>query len=124
MADPDGMDFRELVDAAPDGMIVCDRAGTITLVNLQAERMFGYSRDELIGKPVETLIPERLRPRHPQHVASYVGAPRTRPMGSGLELSGRRRDGTEFPVEISLSPIRSARGAEKLATRSRSTDTK
>jgi PAS domain S-box-containing protein len=104
------MDFRELVDAAPDGIVVCDADGVIELVNVQAERMFGYSRDELIGKRVETLIPDRLRLRHPQHVASYVQAPRTRPMGSGLELSGRRRDGTEFPVEISLSPIRSDRG--------------
>ena len=110
MVNPQGLNFRELVDAAPDGIVVCDADGMITLVNLQAERMFGYPRDELIGKPVETLIPERLRPRHPQHVAGYVGSPRTRPMGSGLELSGRRRDGTEFPVEISLSPVRSDRG--------------
>jgi len=110
MAEPQGMDFRELVDAAPDGIVVCDADGIIALVNVQAEHMFGYSRDELIGKRVETLIPDRLRLRHPQHVVSYVQAPRTRPMGSGLELSGRRRDGTEFPVEISLSPIRSDGG--------------
>jgi PAS domain S-box-containing protein len=110
MAEPPSFDFRELVDAAPDGIVVCDRAGKITLVNVQAEHMFGYSRDALIGQPIETLIPERLRARHPQHIAGYMGAPRTRPMGSGLELLGRRRDGSEFPVEISLSPIGSAQG--------------
>jgi PAS domain S-box-containing protein len=108
MPEPADIDFRELVDAAPDGIVVCDHAGAITLVNVQAERMFGYSRDELIGKPIESLIPERLRARHPQHVTKYMNSPRTRPMGSGLELLGRRRDGSEFPVEISLSPIRSA----------------
>jgi PAS domain S-box-containing protein len=110
MDDTPDIDFRDLFDAAPDGFVVCDAAGTITLVNVQAERMFGYGREELLGKPVETLIPERLRARHPQHVASFLKAPRTRPMGSGLELLGRRRDGEEFPVEISLSPIRSSRG--------------
>ncbi len=110
MAESQGLDFRELVDAAPDGIVVCDAGGVIALVNVQAERMFGYSRAELIGRPIETLIPERLRGRHPQHVAGYTRTPRTRPMGSGLELSGRRRDGTEFPVEISLSPLGSDRG--------------
>jgi len=108
--DTQGLYFRELVESAPDGIVVCDANGAITLVNAQAERMFDYARDELIGKPIETLIPERLRARHPQHVAAYTRAPRTRPMGGGLELSGRRRDGTEFPVEISLSPIQSDRG--------------
>ncbi|HEU0035800.1 MAG TPA: PAS domain S-box protein [Kofleriaceae bacterium] len=102
--------FRELVDAAPDGIVVCDRSGTIVLVNLQAERMFDYPRAELIGKTIEFLIPERFRDRHPSHVQRYVSSPRARPMGTGLELFGRRRDGTEFPVEISLSPIQSPQG--------------
>jgi PAS domain S-box-containing protein len=110
MGDTTGLDFRELVDAAPDGIVVCDRDGTIVIVNVQAEQMFGYAREELIGEPIEALIPERLRARHPQHVSAYTASPRTRSMGSGLELSGRRRDGTEFPVEISLSPIGSAQG--------------
>jgi PAS domain S-box-containing protein len=100
--------YRELLDAAPDGMIVVDDAGTIVLVNIQAEKMFGYPRSELVGQPIDALIPQRFRPKHPKHVESYVKEPHTRPMGSGLELHGRRRDGTEFPVEISLSPIRTA----------------
>jgi len=108
--DNDQLEFRELFEAAPDAIVVVDRDGTIVRLNLQVERMFGYGRDELLGKRVEALIPERFRAQHPQHVASYSKSPRTRPMGSGLELQGRRRDGSEFPVEISLSPIASTRG--------------
>ncbi len=104
------LSFAELVDAAPDGMLVCDAAGVIMLVNRQVEAMFGYQRQELIGKRIEELIPERFRPRHPEHVMKYVAAPKSRPMGSGLELFGRKHDGSEFPVEISLSPIRTATG--------------
>ncbi len=106
--DPESLPFRQLVDAAPDGMIVVDQGGAIVLVNAETERMFGYARDELIGQPIHLLVPERLRARHPEHVKSYHAAPRLRPMGSGLELYGHRRDGTEFPVEISLSPIQHA----------------
>src|SRR5262245_53547655 len=72
--------------------------------------MFGYSRSELVGQKIETLIPERFANRHPEHVHGYARAPKSRPMGSGLSLFGRRRDGSEFPVEISLSPIQSASG--------------
>ena len=102
--------FHQLIDAAPDGLVVCDARGKIMLVNAQTERMFGYSRGELIGQPIETLIPEHARPRHGQHLASFTSAPRLRPMGSGLDLSGRRKDGSEFPVEISLSPMQTERG--------------
>src|SRR4051812_34104131 len=106
--DPESLPFRELVDAAPDGILVTDQGGTIVLVNAEAERMFGYGRDEPVGQPIHLLVPERLRARHPDHVKSFHATPRLRPMGSGLDLSGHRRDGTEFPVEISLSPIQHA----------------
>ncbi len=102
--------FRELVEAAPDGMIVCDQHGRIVLVNSETERMFGYARDELVGQPIDVLVPDAARARHGQHVASYTGAPRLRPMGIGMELAGRKKDGTEIPVEISLSPVRTDRG--------------
>jgi PAS domain S-box-containing protein len=106
--DSQTLPFRELVEAAPDGILVTGQHGTILLVNAEAERMFGYPRDELVGKPIHLLVPERLRGRHPEHVKGYHDAPRLRPMGSGLDLLGRRNDGTEFPVEISLSPIQHA----------------
>jgi PAS domain S-box-containing protein len=102
--------FRELIDAAPDGLIVCDTAGVIVLVNAEAERMFDYRQGELIGKPIEELIPRHARARHAHHVAGYVAVPRSRPMGSGLDLLARRKNGSEFPVEISLSPITTGRG--------------
>ncbi len=108
--EPSELPFRQLVDAAPDGLVVCDATGAIVLVNDEAERMFGYARDDLLGKRIEALIPERLRRRHEGHVTGYTDAPRLRPMGSGLDLHGRRKDGTEFPVEISLSPIKTAAG--------------
>ncbi len=106
----DDLPFRELVDAAPDGMVVCDDTGTILLANSQAARMFGYERSELIGKKVDALVPASIRPRHHLHVSAFTSAPRLRPMGSGLDLNGARKDGSEFPVEISLSPIQTARG--------------
>jgi len=102
--------FRELIDAAPDGLIVCDARGLILLVNAEACRMFGYASEELIGKQVDVLVPAGVRPRHTSHVEGYTSAPRLRPMGSGLDLRGARKDGSEFPVEISLSPIRMPEG--------------
>ncbi len=104
--DPSALPFAELVDAAPDGIVVADQAGTLVLVNAEAARMFGYDRAELLGQAVDLLVPDHVRARHPQHVARFHDEPRLRPMGSGLDLRGRRKDGHEFPVEISLSPIR------------------
>ena len=102
--------FRELFESAPDAILMMDRAGTIVRVNVVAEQLFGYHREELFGKPIETLIPERFRGTHLRHRAGYVAAPRIRPMGGRLDLYGLHKDGREFPVEISLSPLETDEG--------------
>jgi formate hydrogenlyase transcriptional activator len=100
--------FRQLFLASPDAIVVTAVNGRISAVNPAAEQLFGYSDSELIGNLVEMLIPERFRGHHPQHRGAYVAAPSVRPMGTGLELYGRRKDGTEFPIDIMLSPVESS----------------
>ena len=102
--------FRALLESAPDAMVIIDHAGRIDLVNAQAEKLFGYLRGEMIGQPIELLVPEKLRASHARDRANYSAMPKLRPMGAGRELAGRHRDGHEFPIEVSLSPMQTRNG--------------
>jgi PAS domain S-box-containing protein len=107
--------FSELLEAAPDAMVMVDGAGQIVLANSQAERMFGWDRSELLGKTVEALVPERFQRAHEGHRRGYFSAPRVRAMGTGLDLFGLRSDGSEFPIEVSLSPVTTEYGVVSMA---------
>lgn len=102
--------YRGLLETAPDAVVIVDRAGLIQEVNAETERLFGYRRDELLGKQVGLLVPERFRDRHPQHIDQYLRQPSTRPMGGGVELWALRKDGSEFSTEISLGALRTEHG--------------
>src|SRR5213592_1690787 len=108
--------FRRVVEAAPSAMIMVNQEGQITLANQQAEKTFGYPREELLGRPIEMLVPERLRSGHQGFRHDYLCDPQARPMGAGRELFGRRKDGSEVPVEIGLSPIHTSNGPLVLAS--------
>ncbi len=102
--------FRGLLEAAPDGMVIVDRDGVIVLVNAQVERLFGYERAELVGQPVETLVPDRFAGMHKAFRSGFIAEPRTRPMGLAGDLHARRKDGSEFPIEVTLSPLETEEG--------------
>jgi PAS domain S-box-containing protein len=103
-------DVGSVLESAPDGMVIVNVEGQIVVINSRTENLFGYSRQELVGQPVEILIPRRFSRLHVNHRASFLAKPQLRPMGAGLELFGKRKDGTEFPVDISLSPLRTPQG--------------
>lgn len=102
--------FQGLLESAPDGIVVIDTNGLIAIVNSETEKLFKYTKKELIGQPIEILVPERLKDDHIKHRDGYIANPHTRPMGAGRSLTGRRKDGSEFPVEISLSPLETEQG--------------
>ena len=107
--------FRQVVESAPNAMVMINQAGLIEMVNAQAERVFGYDRAEMLGQPVEMLVPLRYRPNHPGLRGAFFDKPQSRPMGAGRDLFGLKKDGSEFPVEIGLNPIETEAGAMVLS---------
>jgi PAS domain S-box-containing protein len=108
--------LAEIIESAPNAIVVVNHEGHMVLANSQTERLFGYCREELLGEPIELLVPERFRGQHPGHRRKYFSNPETRPMGAGRDLFGLRKDGSEFPVEIGLSLIRSEEGLRVLSS--------
>ncbi len=107
--------FRQVVESAPNAMVMINSRGMIEMINTQTERVFGYTRDELLGQPVDILVPTRFAGHHPQLRAGYFASPQSRPMGAGRDLYGLRKDGSEFPVEIGLNPIETEEGTMVLS---------
>ncbi len=116
--------FRGLLESAPDAMVIVNQKGVIELINGQAEKLFGYQREELYGQRIEVLVPQRFRHHHPGHRDGYFASPKARPMGAALDLFALRKDGTEFPAEISLSPIATPEGTFVTAAVRDTTDRK
>lgn len=112
----EGKSLEWLLESATDAMVITDQEGRIILVNPPVEHLFGYPRQELIGKPMEILLPERFRHTHVSRRTDYIDQPRARTMGSGIELRGQRKDGSEFPVDVSLSPLKTGQGLLVMAT--------
>ena len=108
--------FRRVVESAPNAMVMINQHGIIEMVNAQAERVFCYVRTEMVGQPIEILVPERFRHGHPEKRSMFFGDPQSRPMGVGRDLFGRRKDGSEFPVEIGLNPIETEEGTMVLSS--------
>src|SRR5260370_5326228 len=108
--------FRAVLEAAPDAMVIVNKDGRIVLVKAQTENLCGYGREELLGKPVEMLVPQRFRGAHPAHRTGYFAKPTAGPMGAGLDLYGQRKDGSEFQIEISLSPLETEEGKQVSST--------
>jgi len=107
--------FRQVVESAPNAIVMIGSTGLVEMVNAEAERVFGYTRNDLLGKSVEMLVPERDRPKHRKQRMSFFADPVSRPMGAGRDLYGLRKDGSEFPVEIGLNPIQTEEGTMVLA---------
>jgi PAS domain S-box-containing protein len=107
--------FRQVVESAPYAMVMISQAGTIEMVNAQAESVFGFRREEMLGQPIDMLVPERFRGHHPNLRSSFFSRPASRPMGAGRDLYGLRKDGSEFPVEIGLNPIETDEGTMVLS---------
>ncbi|KPJ90011.1 MAG: hypothetical protein AMS18_11790 [Gemmatimonas sp. SG8_17] len=113
---PDRFAFSRFIDTLPDAIVIVDRNGRIVDLNIQAVGLFGYARSELLGEPVEMLLPEQIRSRHVGERERYNESPHVRPMGAGKSLLARRKDGQEFPVEISLGPYQSEDGPLVVST--------